>query len=562
MSVTGMFIRLGGAQPSAIGEAYERAGYALTGVAVTVSALVAGGVAAAASASIRPVAGVAVVAAGVAGVAAVAAVAGVIARALVSSPGTAPRRLWFLGRVLLALALGVLLGEAATVVAHAAAVDRVLDEKAHAAAESAPDVIAARAALERAVADRAALEHTITEAAAEADRALVTARCEFNPTEQCPSTRITGVPGDGPEHRTAQAVLDDARGRLAAARDLAPGLDQRVRAAEQNLTTAYETAERTGDRGPGARWAAMHEHTTASAAALLPRLAALLAGLLVALLPLLVRRWLGVTSLDRHAAARAAVDAAERDAEAAIAVQRARLRAAAEELRAEQELAAVRLSTAIHAAAPLPELGEARSPIPGTRSPAAGAGSAAAGTGSSPSGWAGASSVRSAATAAAPPAGPESGPGEGTPVVEPFGDGKRRTRVIAALGGLEIGITEFARPVHAAPEHGRADLPVLGNLPFTGWIGPLVPTFVLDAVETATRPLRAARQAVEDVEELTFTLRHSRTITVAVRETVPGAGVWSDRAVTATVVDVEPMIHGEPTVEADSRAPSPGTRFH
>ncbi|MBF6356807.1 DUF4407 domain-containing protein [Nocardia higoensis] len=550
MSVTGTLIRLGGAQPSALGEAYERAGYALTGAAVAVAALVAGGVAAAASAPMWPVAVVAAVAA------AVAAVAGVIARALVSSPGTAPRRLWFLGRVLLALALGAFLGEAATVVAEDAAIDRILDEKAHAAAQSAPGVMTARTALERALAERASLAGTIADAEAEADRALVTARCEFNPTEQCPATRITGVPGDGPEHRTAQAVLDDARDRLSAARDLAPELDQRVRAAEQSLSAAYAAAELTGDRGPGARWAAMHQHTTASATALLPRLAALLAGLVIALLPLAARRWLGVTSLDRHAAARAAVDAAERDAETAIAVQRARLRAAAAEVRAERELAAVRLTTAVPTTAALPAPGEALPAAAGTRSPA---------VDGSPSGWGDSPSVASATTAGVATAAPvatEAGPGASTPAVEGFGDGKRHTRVIAAIGGLEIGITEFARPVRAVREQDGSDLPVLGNLPFAGWIGPLMPSFVVDVVETATRPLRTARRAIDEVEELTFTLRHNRTITVAVRETAPEAGIWSDRAVGATVVDVEPMVDVEPTVEADSGAHSPGTRFH
>ncbi|MBR7560506.1 DUF4407 domain-containing protein, partial [Mycobacterium tuberculosis] len=66
--------------------------------------------------------------------------------------------------------------------------------------------------------------------------------------------------------------------------------------------------------------------------------------LLLALLPLLLRWWRGVTSVDRHAAARAVIDEADRDAEAAIAVTMANLRAATAELRAEQELTAARLA--------------------------------------------------------------------------------------------------------------------------------------------------------------------------------------------------------------------------
>ncbi|WP_051026434.1 DUF4407 domain-containing protein [Nocardia higoensis] len=600
MSATGMLVRIGGAQPSAVAEAHERAGYALTGAAVTVSALVAGGVAAAACAPMWPVAVVIAAAAGAV------AVAAVIARAVASSPGTAPRRLWFLGRVLLALVLGVFIGEAATVVATAAAVDRILDEKAHAAAVSAPEVLAAETALERAETDRAALRSTITEGETEVERALVTARCEFNPTDQCPPTRITGVPGDGPEHRAARAMLDDARARLAAARDRAPALEQRVTEAEQGLAAAYSAADRAGDRGPGARWAAMHEHTTASAAALPTRLAALLGGVLIALLPLLVRRWLGVTSQDRHAAARAAMDAAERDAETAIAVQRARIRAAAEELRADRAIEAGRLTTGLRTATPLPELGAAEPLARAVRAgattayPAAGPESLAAGSRSAtthgsatspgsvaaPGSASAPGSVPASGSAAAPGSTAERSAGSGiptgspiraseratgadAPVVETFGDGRRHTRVIAAIGGLEIGITEFARPGGAAPEHGAAALPGLGNLPFAEWLGPLVPSFVLGAVDSATRPLRTARRAIDDVEELTFTLRHNRVITVAVRETVPGAGVGSGRAVTATVVDVEPVLPvelvgaaPEAGESADSHARSAGTRFH
>lgn len=648
MSVTGTLIWLGGAHPSAVGEAHERSGYALTGAAVTVSALAAGGVAAAASAPMWPVTVVVAVATGAA------AVAGVIARALVTSPGTAPRRLWFLGRVLLALVLGSFLGEAATMSADQAAVDRILDEKSRAAAESAPGVVDGRAAVDRALADRAALERTITEAAAEADRALVTARCEFNPTEQCPPTRITGIPGDGPEHRTARAMLDDARARLDEARDRVPGLDQRVTDAEQSLTAAYSAAGQAGDRGPGARWAAMHEHTTASAETLLPRLAALLAGLSIALLPLLTRRWLGVTSLDRRAAARAVLDEAERDAETTIAVRRARLRAAAEELRAEQELDTVRRTTSVRAAPRLAELDgprrmlapavdrtaatanetapapEAVGPAPTGASRSLGAASAAlgtpaiaVGTGSAPVGRKDAPAEESGSTAGEKVVAFR-GPGssvESSRVID-GSDGRRRTRVIAAIGGLEVGITEFARPVGGGPEirsglgsHGDdhlrgtgpqsadgvglantapvpgssptdgaaplpaglssaqrvAELPLIGSLPFSGWIGPLVPSFVLDAIDTATRPLRTARQAIEDIEELTFTLHQGRTITVAVREPIAtGAEAGSGRTVTPTVVDVDPVgspqaggtpVDGE-AVDVHPRTHSRRTRFH
>ncbi|VFA93431.1 Uncharacterised protein [Nocardia farcinica] len=516
MSVTGAFTWLGGARPGAVDEPHERASYLLTGAAVALFALVTGGIVTAAAARAWPLA--AAIAVG----AVLAAAALLVGRAL-ATPRVGPMsdRFGVAGRATAAVLIGVLVAEAATTLLFTAGVDRVLDEKAHAAAESAPAVRAARAGYERAVADRAALDRTIAEAKAETDRALVTARCEYNPAPQCPPTRITGVPGDGPEHRTAQEMLAEARARLAAAEARVPGLDARVAEAEKSTAAALSDAHTAGDRGVGARWAAMHDHTTDSMGALLPRLATLLACLLLALLPLLLRWWRGVTSVDRHAAARAVIDEADRDAEAAIAVTRANLRAATAELRAEQELTAARLAA------------EADTAIDRER---------------------------------------------------------QRTRIIAAIGGLEIGITEPPRtpirpaagqpelpaapvpredtavpetsnlPARAADERpgGGLELPIIGTVPFTDtaarWIRPLVPGFVADAIDTATHPLRTARQAFEEVEEITFTFRRTRKVTVddsASSRSYPAADPWYAQRVAAAVVDV-------PVREAAAAQPNPG----
>ncbi|MBA4857959.1 DUF4407 domain-containing protein [Nocardia farcinica] len=516
MSVTGAFTWLGGARPGAVDEPHECASYLLTGAAVALFALVTGGIVTAAAARAWPLA--AAIAVG----AVLAAAALLVGRALATPRvGPMPDRFGVAGRATAAVLIGVLVAEAATTLLFTAGVDRVLDEKAHAAAESAPAVRAARAGYERVVADRAALDRTIAEAKAETDRALVTARCEYNPAPQCPPTRITGVPGDGPEHRTAQEMLAEARARLAAAEARVPGLDARVAEAEKSTAAALSDAHTAGDRGVGARWAAMHDHTTDSMGALLPRLATLLACLLLALLPLLLRWWRGVTSVDRHAAARAVIDEADRDAEAAIAVTRANLRAATAELRAEQELTAARLAA------------EADTAIDRER---------------------------------------------------------QRTRIIAAIGGLEIGITEPPRtpirpaagqpelpaapvpredtavpetpnlPARAADERpgGGLELPIIGTVPFTDtaarWIRPLVPGFVADAIDTATHPLRTARQAFEEVEEITFTFRRTRKVTVddsASSRSCPAADPWYAQRVAAAVVDV-------PVREAAAAQPNPG----
>ncbi|MFF0532218.1 DUF4407 domain-containing protein [Nocardia amikacinitolerans] len=497
MTVTGLFTWLGGGQSGELTERHEHASYAVTGAAVALFALVAGVVTTLALAATDGWPLLAIVPLALI----VALIAGTVGRALATArPGRMPDRLGLAGRIAVAVLTGVLLAELAGTALFDGSVDRVLDEKSHAAVESAPAVAAARTELDRARADRTALDQTIAAAQADIDRMLVIARCEFNPTPECPRTRITGVPGRGPESQTANEMLQDARDRHAAALDRAGQLDQRLAEAESATAAARSAAFADGDRGLGARWVAMNDHTAASGGALLLRLATLLAFVLLALLPLLLRWWRGETSFDRHAAARAVVDRAEREAEAAIAIKRAEVRAEAENLRAEQQLTAARLAV------------EADTAIDRER---------------------------------------------------------QRTRIIAAIGGLEIGITGLDEPTPhalpaapaadrkdssvsqdgivtpnlpatvgagalaptanagalapapaapAEPKGGGLELPIIGTVPFTDtaarWIRPLVPSFVANAIDTATHPLRTARQAFEEVEEITFTLRRTRKVTV------------------------------------------------
>ncbi|MBF6214172.1 DUF4407 domain-containing protein [Nocardia puris] len=543
MSITGLFTWLGGGRTGEIAEGHERTSYTLSGAVVALFALVAGGVVAAATAATGTWPAVAIVPV----VLIVTLLAGALGRALATPRASGgPDRVGQIGRVAVAVLTGVLLAELASTVIFGGSVDRVLDEKAYAATESAPGVVAARAEAEQARADRATLNETITKAEQDIDRALVIARCEYNPTPECPQTRITGVPGRGPESQTANEMLDDARERLAAAQDRAAGLDERAAAAERATAAARSAALTEGDRGLGARWAAMHDHTTESGA-LLVRLAALAGFVLLALLPLLLRRWRGETSFDRHNAARAVADRAAREAEAAIAVKRAEVHAEAERLRAEQQLTAARLAVEADAA---------------------------------------------------------------------IDRERQRTRVIAAIGGLEIGITEPQRleeskrpelpaaqatdrkdgsvphetanlpatvspgvlapaaaggqlvPAQGAgrpaePKGGGLELPIIGTVPFTDtaarWIRPLVPSFVANALDTATHPLRTARQAFEEVEEITFTLRRTRKVTVdtqdshAPQQTVtapvgyqlpPGSPeAWHAHRIASAVVDAPAATH-------------------
>jgi hypothetical protein len=46
------------------------------------------------------------------------------------------------------------------------------------------------------------------------------------------------------------------------------------------------------------------------------------------------------------------------------------------------------------------------------------------------------------------------------------------------------------------------------------WIRPLVPPFVARVIDNTTQPLRTARQVFEEVEEITFSLKRTRKVTV------------------------------------------------
>lgn len=525
MSGTGIFIWLGGGQPTETADGYERTGYTLTGVGVALFALVTGavtGVALRLGTWSLPAVTVAALIAGL--------FAGLIGRALAGAESTArperpagetnaPAVAVRLGVAVLA---GILVAELATTVLFAGTVDRILDDRAAAAALAGPTVRPAQDELDRALDQRAALDRTIAEAQADIDTALVVARCEFNPTPECPQTKITGVPGRGPEAQTANEMLDDARNALAVAQNQVAPLDRQVADARAALQSARATAVTEADRGLGARWSAANEHTFDEFPALMIRLLTWLFFILLALLALILRWWRGETAQERRRAADAVRDRAERAADAAIAEQEARLRAETAAVRADQQLAAARLAAEADTA---------------------------------------------------------------------IAREQQRTRVIAAIGGLEIGVTERgadsadratgtelermdrrALPAATGPQQAtRADdlvLPLIGTVPFTGtaarMIRPLVPGFVSSAVDNALdaagRPLRTARHVLTEAEEITFTLRRTRKVTIdgPAEPNRPGPG---DSASTGhSVVDTELVLDSDAIVSATTHLePAAGT---
>lgn len=361
-----------------------------------------------------------------------------------------------------AVVLGVVVGELAAMLIFAGSSDRRLDDQAVRTAETAPAVVAAAGDLERARQARTALDDGVTEASRRRDDALVVARCEFSAAPQCPPTRITGVPGAGPGLRTADEFLADTQRTLDTAESererLAPMLNAAVAADEAALTRARDAAIAGADRGFGARWLAMNAHTLASPAAIVLR--ALLTGVFVLafLFPLLLRISRAKTTEDRRAAALAERERADLEADTAIAVKKAEVRTAVETMWAEHELESARLAVAAQAEIDSEE---------------------------------------------------------------------QRRRVVSALEAPTRVVAERVPEVVALPAvretlpAKRTVLPVVPEVAEVAarWMRPFVPPIIASAIDTTTRPLRAARQVYEETEEIHFSLRRSHRVSVTTEET-------------------------------------------
>ena len=414
-----------------------------------------------------------------------------------------------------AVVMGVVVGELVAMLIFAGSSDRRLDEQAARTADAAPAVVAASADLERTRQARTALDDAVVDASRRRDEALVVARCEFNPSPACPQTHITGLPGAGRENRTANEFLADTQGQLDKAvgeRDrLAPSLDATIADDQQKLTQARDAAMANPDRGFGARWLAMNSYTLDSAGATVLR--ALLAGLFIALFlfPLLLKLSRARTTADRRTAAVAQQERADLEADTAIAVKRAEVRAAIETMKAEQELASARME--IEAQHEIDREQQRRRVADAIEAPVQ------------------VSSER---------------------VEEP----------VAELTAEVVDESPKNLPAVAEPadeKRGLIPVPDIAKAA-TRWMRPFVPPIVANAIDTTTRPLRAAREVFEETEEIHFSLRRSHRVSVTSEETVETDEQLIDATPTARVKRARTTRIDKPTSQARTEIRTGGGR--
>ena len=494
--IEGLLTWLGGGHWHELGERHERSNHAVAGAVVAFGAALAWLVASLAVSESAPLPMPVIVALTLA--------FGLLVGAVTRGTAGGPRRGWpgGAGRAAVAVAVGVVVGELAALVLLSGSIEHRLDQRAFSTAGSAPAVAKASASLRQSQAARFALDNAVQQARENQDKALVVARCEYNPTPACPQTRITGVPGVGPETRTANELLADAQHELdnaLSARDRqTPELDAEIARDERALAAARQSVVADAGRGLGARWVAMNELTSASPGTLVLRLLTIACFALLYLLPLILRQWRGETTHDRHTTARANRERAELEADTAIAIKRAEVRREAEIMWAEHQLTQARL--AIEAQAEIDREQQRRRVVEELEAP-----------GDYP--------VQAASARTFEPL-------EEDMYLPIAAEAEAASKAVAEVpdSAEQHQVTPQNLPAHVEPsrdvephtERGGPSIPSIPDATRAAarWIRPLVPPFVGRVIDNTTQPLRTARQVFEDVEEIAFSFKRTRKITV------------------------------------------------
>lgn len=431
------------------------------------------------------------------------------------------------GRVALAVAIGLLVGELAAMTLFSTAITQRMDAEAAARAASTPAVASAQAHLNTLRATRGTLDAAVDSARQRRDDAQVVARCEYHPTPSCAQQPVTGVAGDGQITQNTQDILaHDQReldAALAARDEQAPTLDAQIAGAEHAVTAARSATGAGADRGFGARWIAMNGYTVETPAALVARIAVIGVCVLLYLLPMLLHARQDRTLRERHDESRLR---AELRAETAIAVKQAEVRAEAEILKAEHQLAAMKLAlesdAEINREYHRQRVAEALTGEPAQ--PALAAPTAEVLRPSQPqpmySDWDELMAFpdpqrRSLAAAPEPEPEVESAPAAPTATAElvPIGDAPTENLPVAATSQPAGGLT-----LPQLPDLTKVAARLLRPL-----MAPVAP--VVDRViDTSVQQLRSAQKVIEEFEEITFTLRRTSRTTVSDTEHEQSSG--------------------------------------
>jgi hypothetical protein len=176
------------------------------------------------------------------------------------------------------------------------------------------------------------------------------------------------------------------------------------------------------------------------------------------------------------------------EADTAIAVKRAEVRAAAETMWAEQQLAQARLAV------------EAQTEIDRVQLR---------------------HRVNAAIEATTPDPEPEPKPVEDDIYLPIAAEAHAASLAAAASTTTEVREAQNLPAIVEPP-----DMPATPSIPTipdvtraaARWIRPLVPNFVARAIDTSTHPLRTARHVIEEFEEITFSLKRTHKVTVEAEE--------------------------------------------
>jgi len=372
-------------------------------------------------------------------------------------------------RVAVGVAIGLLVGELAAMALFGTSVTERLQREASSEASTLPAVVSATTDLDARRATRHDLDTAVETARQRRDTAQLVARCEYQPAPSCPEQDITGVAGDGQITQNAQDVLqrsqDELDSALAARDQRSAALDARITDAERAVRAAQQGAITGADRGFGARWVAMNRYAVTTPIAMALRVLVSASCILLYLLPLLLHTRQDRTVRERHDQSRLR---AELEAETAIAVKRAEMRAAAEMLQAEHQLANMRLAleaeTAINREYHRQRVADAQAaetPVPPIE------------------------------TATEPPALP-------APAAPP-------AMTMPTSDNLPAVTNKNSSPIPALPDIAGAAV---------RFLRPLVPPVITQVVENSTQQIRSAQKVFEEFEEFTFSFRRTTRVTV------------------------------------------------